>query len=90
MNTTSNTTLEKNTTSDIEIDMDDYYPSVKLFMNKKGDIERYIPVSLERNLVKYDISVIRSYRHDGSLTPGMFVIKIDYSKNIIKCGRIFV
>ena len=45
---------------------------------------KYIPVSFERKLIKYDITMSHDIYSDGSLGRFWFVIKMDNSKNIIR------
>lgn len=72
------------TTQSIEIDEYDYSPPIKLFLEENDDRIKYIPVSFERKLIKYDITISQAVYSDGSIGGSFFVIKIDSSKNIIK------
>ena len=79
MNDTSNSDI----TTIASTQMNDYFPPVKIIIeNNKSS--RYIPVSFEKKLIKYNIRMYQKRYSDGKLGDIGFNIKIDNSKNIIR------
>ena len=60
----------------------EYSPPIRMLIKKDGRI-RYTPVSFERKLVKYDITMNQGIYPDGSLGTIWFNMAMDFSKNII-------
>ncbi len=79
----TSTTTDGHLSTVAESSGEDYSPPVRMLIDKEG-ILRYVPVSFERKLVKYDITMSREVYPDGSKGKSWFVIAIDYSKNIIR------
>ena len=61
----------------------DYYLPIKIVI-RSNERHRYVPVSFERKLIKYDIIIRQDIYPNGSLGRIWFVIKIDNSKNVIR------
>jgi hypothetical protein len=78
------TTIEENSTIIEPIDRNNYTLPLKIILGRNGEPARYIPVSFERDLIKYDMSLVQTLYPDGTYGNIFIKIEINYSGNLIK------
>ena len=79
----TNNTTEPDLSTTAEPCEVEYSPPIRLLIEKDGRI-KCVPVSFERRLIKYDITISQGIYPDGRLGTTWFNIAIDSSKNIIR------
>ena len=77
------TTTETDTKTEIEPLGENLSPPIRIFYRKNGRA-KYIPVSFERKLIQYDITISQGIYPNGRLGTTWLNIKTDSSKNVIK------